>query len=117
MEYEPPGSFVEVKVDLLIARSDYQRTALSRRVAVPELGDDLCVLSCEDLILHKLLAGRIIDRADAAALLRYNHGALDMSYLLRWLDQLRLKESYQEIWEEACPGEPLPDTQQNHPDD
>jgi hypothetical protein len=108
LEYEPPGSFVDVKVDLLIARSDYQRTALSRRVAVPELGNDLFVLSCEDLILHKLLAGRMIDLADAAALLRYNRPALDYQYLSLWLDRLKLQTAFGEVWEEAWPGQPLP---------
>ena len=32
----------------------------------------LDVLACEDLLLHKLLAGRVIDRVDAAALIRAN---------------------------------------------
>jgi hypothetical protein len=34
-------------------------------------------LACEDLIINKLLAGRAIDLADAAALIRANANALD----------------------------------------
>jgi hypothetical protein len=63
--YEPPGAFVDVQVDLLLAESNYHRQALARRVPIhlPELGVEMHVLACEDLILHKLLAGRMIDRA------------------------------------------------------
>ncbi len=107
LKYEPPETFVDVQIDLLLAHSPYQRQALSRRVPVPssELGFDVCVLSCEDLILHKLLAGRIIDRADAAALLRANRRSIDSGYLLKWTAALRLSGELAEIWDEAFPGE------------
>jgi hypothetical protein len=39
---------------------------------------ELDVLTCEDLIVHKLLAGRLVDRADAATLLRVNRADLDI---------------------------------------
>ena len=108
--YEPPETFLEIEVDLLIARSEYYQNALQRRVAaqLPELDMEIGVLTCEDLILHKLLAGRIIDRADAAALLRANRTALDIGYLLRWMGNLELKAEFTETWEEAFPGESLP---------
>ena len=81
--YEPPGAFIDLQIDLLLAESDYHREALSRRVSVriPVLDIDVFVLSCEDLILHKLIAGRIIDRVDVVALLRANKKTLDMDYL------------------------------------
>ena len=64
---EPEGSFVEVQVDLLVAKSDYAREAIARSVELGQdaLGFAIRVLACEDLIIFKLLAGRIIDRADA----------------------------------------------------
>jgi len=37
---------------------------------LPGLDIPIAILNCEDVILHKLIAGRIIDRADAAMLLR-----------------------------------------------
>jgi hypothetical protein len=51
--YEPPGSFLEVQVDLLMADSLFQKQALQRRVVLPlvELGFDVAVLACEDLVL------------------------------------------------------------------
>jgi hypothetical protein len=65
--HEPPGSFVDLQIDLFLAGSDYHRAALERRVPteLPHLDVHISVLACEDLILHKLIAGPLIDRADA----------------------------------------------------
>ena len=61
---------------------------------------------CEDR--GPFIAGRIIDRADAAALLRANRASLDLVYLLRWIGELDLVSEMAEVWNEAFPGEPLP---------
>ncbi len=110
LEYEPPEAFVDVPLDLLIARSPYARDALQRSIAVTseQLGFAIRVLGCEDLIINKLLAARMIDLADAAALVRANIGSLDMRYLKDKVDQLQLSRQLRQIWEEAFPGEPLP---------
>jgi hypothetical protein len=106
--YEPPGTFLEFQVDLLLADSPYQKQALSRRVPMrlAKLDTDVFVLTCEDLILHKLVAGRILDRADAAELLRANRATLDFGYLRHWIVQLNLVSGWSEVWQEAFPDEP-----------
>src|SRR4030042_2550817 len=106
--YEPPETFLHIQIDLLLAQSPYYRAALERRVAtrLPDLDIEIAVLACEDLIVNKLLAGRIIDRADAAALLRANRASLDLDYLLRWIGELDLVSEMAEVWNEAFPGEP-----------
>ena len=108
--YEPPDSFVDVQVDLLLAQSEYHRAALQRRTAarLPELDFEVQVLSCEDLILHKLLAARILDRVDAAALLRANREGIDLSYLTSWVGNLSLDAELAEVWQGAFPGEKPP---------
>jgi Nucleotidyl transferase AbiEii toxin, Type IV TA system len=105
--YEPAGAFTDVQIDLLLADSPYHQTAVSRRVSarLPSLDLEISVLSCEDLILHKLLAGRILDRADAAALLRANREEIDLNYLADWVNRLALSEDFGEVWGEAFPGE------------
>ncbi len=109
--YEPPEAFVELQIDLLLAASAYHEQALKRRIAtrLPDLDVEIAVLSCEDMILHKLLAGRIIDRADAAALLRANRESLDCDYLLYWTKALELRAAWTEVWIEAFPEQPPPD--------
>jgi hypothetical protein len=54
------------------------------------------------------IAGRMIDRADAIALLRLNKAALDYEYLVRWAQDLGLESEWTAIWLEAAPGEGLP---------
>jgi hypothetical protein len=108
--YEPPETFLDIQVDLLLARSDYHHQALARRVPLelPDLGVDLAVLACEDLILHKLLSERIIDQADTVALLRLNRQSLDLAYLRHWAAGLQVGPGLAEAWRAAWPGEPLP---------
>ena len=108
--YTPEGEFYDVQFDLLLAETELQLSALSRSVIreVPGVDRPLRVLNCDDLILFKLVSGRLIDRADAAMLLRENHDALDFDYLGKWVSRLQLSAEIREIWTEALPGQQLP---------
>jgi hypothetical protein len=110
--YEPPGAYLDLQVDLLLAQSEYHRQALARRIPtrLAALDLDLYVLACEDMIVHKLLAGRLLDRADAAMLLRANRADLNLEYLLGWTRTLSLGAELAQVWEEAFPGEAMPET-------
>lgn len=105
--YEPPETFVDLQIDLLLGESSYHQEALRRRIPMELSGLDvtLDVLACEDLLLHKLLAGRVIDRVDAAALIRANRATLDRPYLNQWAHQLKLMADMDAVWEAAFPGE------------
>lgn len=104
MTFQPPGRFIDVQIDLFFAESEFQRAALERRVAAPLAGisDPVFILSCEDLILFKLQAGPMIDRADAAYLLRFNRDELDFAYLKTWADRLQLTAEFEEVMREAA---------------
>jgi hypothetical protein len=108
--YTPPGEFYDVQFDLLLAEGELQKSAIRRRVqrTVPGIARPIDVLNCDDLILFKLVAGRIIDRADAAMLLRENREAIDFEYLRSWVARLNLTTEFAEIWREAYPGEDAP---------
>jgi hypothetical protein len=107
--FEPPNRHVEVQVDLLIVSSPFGLQALGRRVPMELAGAGIIdVLSCEDLILYKLHAGRLIDRADAGTLLRANRLTLDLPYLLEWADRLQVLDDLSAVWAEAFPGEDPP---------
>jgi hypothetical protein len=108
--YTPPGEFYDVQFNLLLAESDLQKSAIARRVRrdVPGVSRPIDVLHCDDLILFKLLAGRLIDRADAAMLLRENREAIDFGYVLSWVAHLDLTSEFTECWREAYPGEDPP---------
>jgi hypothetical protein len=108
--YEPPQGFLEVQVDLLLASSEYHQQALERRVTtrIPLMGIDVSVLACEDLILHKLVAGRVLDQMDVGALLRANIATLDVPYLVAWSAKLGVRDDLAQLWGEAFPGDRLP---------
>jgi hypothetical protein len=65
-------------------------------------------LACEDLVLHKLLSGRLLDLADAAMLRRANRSDLDLSYLLDWTTRLSLDAELSQVWEDALRGQVIP---------
>jgi len=60
--------------------------------------------------LRKPLAGRLLDRAEGAVLLRVNRADLDLEYLLFWANTLSLGADLAQVWEEAFPGEAMPGT-------
>jgi hypothetical protein len=109
-KFTPPDGVWPFQIDLLFAGSEYQTTALARRTAqeIPGLDYPVQVLRPDDLILLKLYAGRVIDRADAAMLLRENRDAIDFGYLNGWIKRLALPSEFAEIWREAFPDEPNP---------
>jgi len=106
--YEPPEALMDMQVDLLLADSPYHRIAIERRVptTLPDLDVQIAVLACEDLILHKLLAGRMIDLADAVALLRVNQDAIDFDYLNHWAGSLEVDNDLTRVWKEAFAEKP-----------
>jgi hypothetical protein len=108
--YEPPDKFLDVQIDLLLAECPYQLQALTRRVPEQLAGLDVSVfvLACEDLILHKLLAGRVIDRVDCVSLIRLQRETLDWTYLQKWSEHLSVSQELQDAWQEAFPGEVMP---------
>ena len=70
--------------DLLIAGTDYQQEALARAREESIIGGErISVLTPEDVIVHKLIAGRSQDIADIEAIIAARV-PLDESYIDRW---------------------------------
>ena len=82
---------MEVIVDLLLADSKFLRHVLVRRHTVPFRDLLVPMLMLEDLILLKMLAGRLQDLADLAKI-REREVALhvDWSYVEQWKAKLGL---------------------------
>jgi hypothetical protein len=107
----PPGEFYDVQFDLMLAETPLEKAALARSVnrIVPGVDHPIRVLNCDDLILFKLISGRLIDRADAAMLLRENREVVDFEHVQSWISQSKLSAEFNEVWREAFPGESLPE--------
>ena len=73
----------ELKVDLFLVTTEYQREAFSRRIRKAINGTQAWVISPEDLILHKLIAGRERDLADVSDILVLMPD-VDRAYLHKW---------------------------------
>ena len=89
------------RIDILFAHTDFERSALARReTREPYAGVSVSVVSPEDLIVYKLLAGRPQDRLDVLALVdAFTAGAraIDWSYVERWCDVWEAREALERL--------------------
>jgi predicted nucleotidyltransferase len=88
-----------IRVDFILSHSPYERGALERVRTVRMGQAQVRFASIEDLIIHKMVAGRPRDLEDVASLVRKNH-TMDHGYLERWLEQFSttLHEPLLERW-------------------
>lgn len=84
-----------IDVDLFLAESKYQETLLTRHQRVIVEGIEAWVVSPEDLIILKLIAGRPRDIGDILDILMAQ-GSLDASYLRHWSEHFGLTERLDE---------------------
>jgi len=78
-------------VDLLLADSAYLRTALARARAIPFGALVVPILTLEDLVILKTLAGRLQDRADLEKIFaRQADFPIDWAYVDDWKKTLGL---------------------------
>jgi predicted nucleotidyltransferase len=78
---------LKVRLDLLFSDSPYETEAVARARAVDTGGVPVRFVSPEDLIIHKVLAGRPRDLEDARSVLLRNPG-MDREWIRRWLKEL-----------------------------
>ena len=75
------------QVDVLVGKSAFEREALRRAVPVTVSGVEARVVTPEDLVVYKAIAGRTRDREDALAVARTQERAgrpLDWVYVEKW---------------------------------
>ena len=75
------------RVDCIIAGTDLERSAIMRAAIAGIDGNEVPVLTPEDLITLKLIAGRARDIEAVAAILVARGDTLDVDYIHGWLEQ------------------------------
>jgi len=91
-----------IRIDLIFSFSLYEQQALKRARRVPIGGVQVCFASLEDLMIHKVLAGRPRDLEDLRIVLLKNP-AFDLEYVHRWLGEfdrslgVRSLEQFEEV--------------------
>jgi hypothetical protein len=90
-------------VDLFLVESVFLVEVMQRRSRVDAEGQMLWVVSPEDLVLFKLLAGRPRDLGDVTDVL-FIQGSLDETYLRRWARELRISDQLEKALAEQIDG-------------
>lgn len=85
-----------VDIDCFMVTSEYQEAAFQRRMKVKHNDVDVWMISIEDLILHKLFAGRRKDLADIESILVLEP-MIDRNYLDSWATKLSLSDKLAEF--------------------
>jgi len=75
-----------IRVDLIFSFSPYEQLAINRARTVRIGEADVRFISLEDLLIHKIVAGRPRDLEDAKIVLLKNPGA-DLAYIRHWLGE------------------------------
>ena len=75
-----------IRVDFIFSFTPYETQAIGRARRIILSGQELCFASPEDLIIHKIFAGRPRDLEDVRTLILKNPG-IDVAYIRRWLKE------------------------------
>ena len=78
-----------IDVDVFIAEGDFFKSMMNRRSAVEVEGRTYWLITPEDLLLMKLLAGRGRDMMDVGDIL-FLYPRLEEDYLRKWAQHLRV---------------------------
>ena len=100
---DPEGALLRMShedlgpVDLIAVQMDYQEIALQRAL-VHELAEGISVpvLAIEDVLIHKLIAGRHRDLDDITSILETSP-ELDLPYIEHWADKWKLGDFFQKL--------------------
>lgn len=98
-------SHAKVRVDFIFSITPYERQAIQRAKKVPMAGYPVRFASAEDLLIHKVFAGRAIDLEDAKEVLLRHRGQLDRAYIRKWLKMLDTSEDGRDlltVWKQLC---------------
>ncbi len=96
-----------IRVDFIFSFTPYERQAVKRAKVIMISGQEICFASLEDLIIHKVFAGRPRDIEDIRILIIKNQD-IDEKYIKRWLKEFdamlpkkRFMKTFKKIWDRA----------------
>ncbi|MFQ6047347.1 MAG: nucleotidyl transferase AbiEii/AbiGii toxin family protein [Gemmatimonadales bacterium] len=73
-----------IRVDFIFSTTPYERQAIERAEKIALSGEWVPFAAAEDLIIHKLFAGRAVDWEDAVSVVKRKGQTLDWNYMERW---------------------------------
>ncbi len=78
---------LKIRVDLIFSFTPYEKEAIGRSISVSLEGYPVRFATAEDLILHKLFAGRVRDLEDVESVVARKRDELDSVYLNHWAEE------------------------------
>ena len=76
-----------IRVDFIFSFTPYEKQAIQRAREVPIKKAVVKFASPEDVIIHKIFAGRARDLEDVKSILLKRSSSLDFSYIRKWLSE------------------------------
>jgi len=73
-----------IRIDFIFSTTSYEREAIARAEHHELAGVPIPFATAEDLIIHKLFAGRARDWEDAVSIVRRKREGLDWEFIMRW---------------------------------
>ncbi len=77
----------KIRVDLIFSFTDFEKQAIGRAKSIEIQDYPVKFTSCEDLIIHKILAGRPVDEEDVRSVLAKHGNTVDIEYVRTWLSR------------------------------
>ena len=90
-----------IPVDLMLPKDAHDQACLARRRHYELSGLSLWIISPEDLVIHKLKAGRAQDFIDVLSVVQRQAESLDRSYITDWAKRLGIREEWQYVQGQA----------------
>jgi predicted nucleotidyltransferase len=78
---------LKIRVDFIFSFTFYEKQAFKRIKKVLIGGYPVKFASCEDLIIHKMFAGRAIDEEDVKNIIIKNKSKINFKYIKKWLSE------------------------------
>ena len=88
-----------MRVDFIFSFTPYETQAMNRTQHVIMNGYPVKFASCEDVIIHKMLAARAIDLEDVENILIKNKNSIDLEYIRQWLSEFNTIPEHEGILE------------------
>lgn len=88
-----------IRIDFIFSFTSYEQQAINRARKVLMNNYPVKFASCEDVIIHKMVAARAIDHEDVKNMLIKNKNTIDFEYLRKWLLEFKKISEHEEILE------------------
>jgi predicted nucleotidyltransferase len=88
-----------IRIDFIFSFSPYETQAIKRAKEIIIDNYPVKFASCEDVIIHKMVAARAIDAEDVKSILIKNKDSIDLEYITGWLLEFRKISEHEGILE------------------